>query len=377
MKKRDYLIYGLWMTGFKMNKTRTLADFSDGRKNNFDLIRFFCASLVIFSHSYPLSGSLSDPLVRLSQGFADLGSIAVRVFFTISGFLITESFLRRSDLIGFLEARFLRIFPGLIAAILFSVLLSSVFSTLSFGGFFHQHEVYSFFLHNVSLLQIESNPIKAVNASIWTLPTEVQLYLLVALTGFMGILSNKPVANLSLLTLAWVTFQSPNGASQSGPFQEILIWSFALGALFYINRESVRLSIIGACAFSLGVFLLKKQWFFGIGLQVALAYWTFIIAYHPRIRFHNFAKFGDFSYGLYVYAFPIEQALNVSEPRSQIRTFLIAYPLSLLMAFISWHLIEKNALKLKRKLSGMPLDLLYGNWSWKREIVDEMDKILK
>jgi peptidoglycan/LPS O-acetylase OafA/YrhL len=334
---------------------RYLSEVSDSRENNYDLIRFICASLVIFSHSF-LSGS-TEPLGYISKGFIDFGNLAVRVFFVISGFLVTQSFLRRRHLFSFLEARCLRIFPGLIVAVIFSIVVAASVSTLGISTFFHRREVYSFFLHNVSLIHIrftlpgvfENNPNKGVNGALWTLPTEFQMYLLVAFTGLLGILSKRPLANLGILVLALITFHSDNGYMQVGAYPEILIFSFAVGAALFLNRKEIPLSLPLAITLSIATISLKQFSCFGILFQIILAYWVFVIAYHPKLKFHHFAKYGDFSYGLYVYGWPIEQLASMSPDRTQWKTFLIAYPVSLLLAFLSWHLIEKRAITLKNR----------------------------
>lgn len=337
-----------------------VGDYSENRNNNFDLIRFVAASLVIFSHAYPLSGYGGlEPLARWAH-FTSFGTVAVRMFFSISGFLITQSFLRRDNVGKFLEARFLRIFPGLFVAICFSILVGFFASTAGWLEFFRQREVYSFFIHNITLFHIQfslpgvfdSNPFNSgINGSLWTLPTEVQLYICVALVGFFGILSRIETANLALLFFSWVTLQSNDGYFQTGSSPEILSWSFILGSLIYVNRTKIPLSVPLGMLMSIVVFLFRKQSFFDLSFPIVLSYWTFVFAYHPKIKCHNFGKYGDFSYGLYIYAFPIEQFIaSFPSLRNPLLMFAIAFPLTLFMAFLSWHIVEKKALLLKGKV---------------------------
>ena len=103
---------------------RTVDDCLIGRANNFDFIRFCAALLVIFSHSFTLSkpSYYKEPLSFISQGRMNFGEVSVAIFFIISGLLITQSFDRTKNIISFIEARILRIFPALIVVILLTVL---------------------------------------------------------------------------------------------------------------------------------------------------------------------------------------------------------------------------------------------------------------
>lgn len=91
------------------------------RENNFDFLRFFAAALVLFAHSYPLVGRRGDEPLTLLTGYEKGGSIAVGIFFVMSGYLIASSWLASSSPKSFLIKRALRIFPALIVAVLLSV----------------------------------------------------------------------------------------------------------------------------------------------------------------------------------------------------------------------------------------------------------------
>jgi len=106
------------------------------RNNNFNLLRFLAATAVIFSHSYALTGhGMEEPLLQWSAGATYFGVLGVTVFFIISGFLVSKSFVERKTVGAFAAARALRIFPALIAATLFSVLLAGALSTLPWREF--------------------------------------------------------------------------------------------------------------------------------------------------------------------------------------------------------------------------------------------------
>src|SRR5215831_13472612 len=99
-----------------------LADLAVGRANNFNLLRFFAASLVIFSHCSALAyGNNPEPVMTYFGQMETGGSLGVLIFFAISGFLVTQSFVSRAKLRYFFAARALRIYPGLVAAVIFSI----------------------------------------------------------------------------------------------------------------------------------------------------------------------------------------------------------------------------------------------------------------
>ena len=117
-----------------------------------------------------------------------------------------------------------------------------------------------------------------------------------------------------------------------------------------VARERVPLSLT---AFAVGVAIfIVNPWGLGRGLWFTLtvAYGTLVLAYHPRIQWLVYNRVGDYSYGLYVYAFPIQQALvNVKHDLDPFGLFAAAFALTLLMAMASWHGMEKPALGLKSR----------------------------
>jgi len=159
----------------------------DQRENSFDALRLILATLVVYSHSFPLTQGIQsrEPLWRATRGQLSLGTMAVDFFFIISGFLITASMLRSSSVWEFLKKRIQRIYPGFFAANLMGTFLfaqigharvipqiskrflNCVFETIRL------HE----FTYSAAFL---ANPLSGINGSIWTIPYEFWCYLLVA-----------------------------------------------------------------------------------------------------------------------------------------------------------------------------------------------------
>ena len=154
------------------------------KNNNFDLLRLFGAALVVYGHSYPLTGAAAP-------GFAanPVGTIGVKIFFVVSGYLVAQSWVRDSHLVRFAVRRGLRIFPALTVVVLVSVFfLGPVFTSLPLDEYF-PHPLTSAYLRNIVLYisyalpgVFEHNTYPAaVNGSLWSLPAEFAMYLLTPL----------------------------------------------------------------------------------------------------------------------------------------------------------------------------------------------------
>ena len=169
-----------------------LASHTNSRDNNFNLLRFLAASLVLFAHNYPLTATHGEPLF----GGLKLGHVAVDIFFITSGLLVTRSLLTRGNVAAFAWARFVRIYPALILAVLLCAFpLGLFFTTQATGEYLKDGQVLRFVVKNASLVLgsiaynlpgvFADNPYpKAVNGSLWTLPWEIRMY---ALLGIMGL----------------------------------------------------------------------------------------------------------------------------------------------------------------------------------------------
>ena len=187
----------------------TLGQLCDTRRNNFDFLRFFFASLVILTHAYSLvtpSVIEREPLGLATGNRVSFGSLAVDCFFAISGFLITQSWLRTPQMRDYFKKRALRIYPGWTVALVFCVLVVGPIlrpdHTLQLGspatfGFLSQ-----LVLHDAGQLKILPGIPGAINGSTWTIPFELMCYVMVAVLGFLG-LFRKPLLLLAF-TLALV-----------------------------------------------------------------------------------------------------------------------------------------------------------------------------
>lgn len=342
-----------------------LSTLSTGRDNNLNLIRAVAATLVLVSHAYPiaLGAGTSEPLSAKMD--RSLGSLSVYVFFVISGFLITQSFDRASSWQSFLVARILRLMPGLIVSLLIvGLLVGPLVTTLPIGAYLTDSTLVRFLLGNTSLVFMqyelpgvfEDQPYTAIVGSIWTLFYEVFCYGGVFVLGIMGLIRYPHVATAILLAVLGVIYlgdllfdRLPTRAEHI----QNLTAPFIMGMLAYFQRD--RLPLLW---WMLPVLAALPVLTFGtaayhLALCLALGYWTLWLAYVPGGAIRRFNALGDYSYGIYIYAFPIQGlAVYVMGPQSAVENILYSLPPTILLGVLSWYLVEKPAMDRKRHIVG-------------------------
>jgi peptidoglycan/LPS O-acetylase OafA/YrhL len=343
---------------------KTIADYDQGRDNNYHLIRFIAAALVIVAHSYYLSASGGKEPLRALTGYKHFGEVGVQIFFLISGFLVTKSFLSRRDVFGYLEARALRIFPALIVAVALTVLvIGPLATTVPLGEYFSDENTIQYFLNNTTLKMMESflpgvflhNPYpRVVNGSLWSLFPEVRLYLWVALFGVLGILSARRAFNHALILCLLLYVYFPGVFHVWGySLHAQVAGYFALGAFCYVNRDVVPIHGSIAVVLTAAALVLHGTAYFPRLFDLAVSYGVLFCAYSPSGWIRRFNAYGDYSYGAYIYAFPVQQLIASVLPHITALPMLAgSFVLTMPLAMCSWHFIEKPSLAAKGKLWG-------------------------
>lgn len=289
------------------------------RDNNFDLLRLIAALSVIFSHAFLLSdGSQArEPLVILTGGQAILGHVGVFMFFTISGYLVTQSFETTRPAIVFLAKRALRIFPGLIACLIVCVFfVGPLVTQLPLSAYFGRRETYLFLFHN-AVLDVYYNRLPGVdfsagniggivNGPLWSLPCEALLYLLVFALGLARALTLPVCAPLLAIGIGCIWLDTP-GTTLGGAAW--LLGFFAAGMCAYRLRGSRLIDARWALLALAGLIASVSAHAFLLAFPVCGGYLTIYLALSRRIRVLRAARFGDLSYGLYIYGWPIEQCV--------------------------------------------------------------------
>jgi peptidoglycan/LPS O-acetylase OafA/YrhL len=351
---------------FNLRLTRTVADAFATKTNNFNILRLLAAIAVLYYHSFPLASGRGthDPITSFLQKNVriGLGGLAVGGFFVISGFLVAASYKNRNSLFKFAEARILRIYPGLIAAVLFcAFIVGPLCTNLSLLEYFSSDRTWSFVTTNSKLIWnvqyrlpgvFEGNHLPGVNGSLWTLPVELWLYMWIAIIGILGILKSKTVFNSFVCLTAIVYIISPEYViilNTTGSIRNPLF--FAIGSFIYINKEFIPLNWICFLCFST-VMLIWPEGFKNTLLStVYMSYAIFFISFIPQLNAINTNRFGDLSYGIYIYAFPIQQiSVHFFKSISPLEMFAYSFPVVVLLAMFSWNVVEKPSLRLKGRL---------------------------
>lgn len=308
--------------------------------NSFDLLRLLAAVAVIFHHVAPLSGR---PVLRLFS--TDFGELGVGVFFVISGYLVTASWRRAPELWPFLKKRLLRIEPALVASLAVTVLVFGAFATsLPLADYFRAPQVWLYAARNALLYPVTyelpgvftHNPLPLqVNGSLWTLRLEFSCYLAVAALGLMGRLTPRVTAALAIAAGAVFLVLHVlrpdlrgDGVLRLADIAALNGFLFLAGAWLNLRDRPVPLW----SAALLAPLLITPAWIFGLPALVV------VVGSLRSVRLP-----ADISYGLYIYAFPLQQILAAHGRLSFAAALAVTAP----FALASWFLVEKPALRLK------------------------------
>lgn len=333
----------------------TFDDRTSGRENNFNLVRMIAAMAVLTSHAWPIAlgkGTL-EPL-QSALGIK-LGTAAVYVFFAISGFFITKSFDKGHDRKRFVAARVLRLYPRLSIALILTVLFCWYAlpqeSAADYWG-----AAIGYVLRNLSLYfttyglpgVFDELPYpRAINGSLWTLFYEVTCYAGVFLLGILGVL-RRPVliaGGVAALFALSIIREDLGLPSRVTTILELGL-PFALGSGAYLWRQHIPLStLLGTVLTSMAIVAFDTRLFSTL-FVLALSYWSLALGFFriPALLAYN--RLGDYSYGTYIYAFPIQQIVAQLGIREPLTNITFALPLTLICAVLSWHFVERPSLQL-------------------------------
>ncbi len=342
----------------------------DSRVNNFDFIRLTASVFVIFTHAFDIPGlEEKEPLRIISGNSLSFSYLGLCAFFLLSGFLITQSWLRSKSLKEYFQKRALRIFPALIGVIVCTIFLYGPFLTsLPLSVYFTHPETYAY-LKNVLIFQAqsllpgvyESVPVASINGSLWTLPYELLFYILLPFLG-RNLFQRRNLIFLGLLLLCvagyWM-LKHPEFAGLYSPkvnmFRGSLVHFGVLwvtGSLFYLFQEHIPFC---KSYFYMLVFLYAIIVYYGSYDMVQVlsppifGYLLFCVAFWPGLL-PKIGKYGDFSYGMYIYGYPIQMLLLYHFAFQNIYwsfflTLIIVFPL----AWASWWGVEYPSLMRRRK----------------------------
>ncbi|MDR3465930.1 MAG: acyltransferase [Xanthobacteraceae bacterium] len=354
-----------WLSGPTVKERM---DAHGGGGPGFDLLRIALSLLVILLHSFHTAYGVPASDFLATGWSHPIWAATLPVFFGLSGFLVCGSALRSRSLRVFLTFRALRIFPALAVEISLSALiLGPLLTTLPWQSYFTDARFLRYFGNIVGWIHFElpgvfeQNPSQGiVNRSLWTLHPELLCYVMMAGLMWFGFVYSR-----WKVTVLWLLATAVLGAYNlfTGRFEligiypgQVLVYYFLTGLVVFHWRDRIvvnpwlfALSVIGSYVLA----LIPQTTF--IALPLANVYIMLYLGMMklPRVAF---LQNGDYSYGLYLYAFPIQQAIVEFLPnaRSWLVVFCLAVPITFCVALFSWHVIEKPTLKLKRFVQNAP-----------------------
>lgn len=332
------------------------------RSNNFDFLRLLFASLVIVSHSYPLTGK-PEIIGVLTKEQLSLGSLSVDCFFIMSGYLIMTSLQRSKSPQGYMWKRLLRLYPAYIILLL----LTMLFLPVIYQGrnIFHEKTYWSYFPNSFSLYKIqynvkgifENNPYpKAINGSLWSLSYEFTMY--IALLLLFPLRKSKylscivfGVFLLSFYSAITKTYFLENKIYkiflQPNEFYQLCTYFMAGSSLVFINFKKINFLWVRCLLFLVLIASLYFEVYKYIS-PVFLPVLILLIGTSSSNYIRDIGKkIGDISYGVYIYGFIVQQTLMYYWGFGTLKLMLASIVITYILAYGSWHLIEKKMLTYK------------------------------
>jgi len=327
--------------------------------NNYDVLRLFAAVLVLVSHAFALLGR-AEPAVPLTHD--TLGFDGVLIFFAMSGILVTTSWTSDPRPLAFAAKRALRILPGLfVSCLVTAYVLGVLFTDLGIRTYLFSLGPVKYVVTNTLMLTNYSlpgvfshNPSSTVNGSLGTLPIEVKAYVLLCAVGLLIAAKSWRARSALFVAVAVAVAVSYSTGVKAVETVTILFAVFAGGALANRLQDRIGLTAPGflaALVAWLASYHVPYPVHVGI-LAVSVPYLILFLGHRGLAWARRLAAGGDVSYGLYIYAFPVEQALVALHPHLGWGALVLSsVAATYLLAFASWRLVERPSLRLKRLVS--------------------------
>lgn len=341
-----------------------LSELLKKEKNNIDIFRVVAACMVIWGHAYVISPeSGKADFISYLLPHDSSGSLAVKIFFFLSGLVVTNSLFINKDPIKFITARFFRIWPALfLTCLITAFVIGPLLSTLTVKEYFSPENNILLYVVNNSFLTTQYNlpgvfttsphPI-SVNGSLWTIPYEVYAYALLLSLFFIGALKYKL---FNVLFLAIIIIESLSNEkiiftwSPTNPEVPMLAVCFAFGSILAIYKDFVNINLHTPLALLLAYYLLR-----GNNYSCYLVYasiFLFILYASSTPTALKIKPSFDISYGIYLWGFPVQQVISqFFLTKGILFNQCFSLLVSIVLGFLSWHLCEKHFIKFGSKVS--------------------------
>lgn len=348
----------------------TMADAIRRPHDNFTLLRLALSIAVVVSHAASVgTGRHTDEPLHALTGYT-LGEHGVNGFFAVSGFLVAMSWDRRGGAVPFTVARLLRVFPGLIVAVLVTALaIGTAMTSLPPSSYLAADGTWKMVVQTLTTFKsatvlpgvFEGNPLPWPISTVWTLRYELICYAGVLIYGVCGgfRVPHLALAFVCLLTVALIVLGFADALPKGRETTLRLPLIFACGTLAWLYRDRIPVTLAGVAMVLalLPLAALLVPPLYKPMLFVGSAYVFLFVAVAPGLSHPRLEPRGDLSYGVYLYGWPVQQTLQALFPGVSGWWMLApALAITALLAALSWVLIEKPALSLKARWIGARRD---------------------
>lgn len=337
------------------------------RGPGFEMLRLVAASAVVLHHSMKIEHDIvaDDWIFQFSGGYTQLGLLAVSVFFALSGFLITPGLVKSGNVIGYLSRRFMRIMPLLVTVVVVTALVvGPIFSSLSLVEYFTSSQTWKYLQTITTFLSLQLPGVvdydggDTINGPIWTLHFEWMCYLLLAALAFVGVLRNRwlflAIYLAAVLTLTFGIGPIPGDEQRGRLFLFLFLFSyFGAGVLIQLFNDKLywsRWLMLGALVGLVASYNAGGTVFAGGPYLIAPFFTAYLVVGIGLLKFPEtpLTTGVDLSYGVYLtHSVILMMLLNLYPFTSWWVVFALCLPLSYLVAFASWKLVEAPALEHK------------------------------
>lgn len=339
-------------------------DKADGRPSGFDYLRISLSVSIIIWHTIEVCYGHPEVNKYWMGPLKPIPSFLIPSFFALSGFLIAGS-LARNDLSSFLTLRMIRIAPALACEVLISAfLIGSSLTTIALSEYFLHPMFWSYMLNMVGDIHyhlpgvFNTNPVSQVNAQLWTIPYELECYIAISALGLIG-LTRKPrlfflvVAILQVFMFTRTAFSFHDltynpGFARGAPTGDLCLLAFLAGVAAFLLRNEIPFNkpvMAGMLVLSWVTLSFPQTAYFS---AFPVAYLTVWIGLQNPKR-GRVVLGADYSYGMYLYGYPIQQALYYLGAHDWFTNLPLSLTLSCAAAYFSWNYVEEPIGK-KRKM---------------------------
>ncbi|PDT27403.1 acyltransferase [Rhizobium sp. L9] len=356
-------------------------DLAKGRPTGFDYMRLLLAFSVLWIHTARVT--YGDDLFLWETPLRPFIKSVLPMFFALSGFLVAGSLARSKTLISFLGNRFIRIYPALAVEVLLAAfILGAIYTEYDLSNYFTDAQFFAYLLNVTGHIHFNlpgvflNNPDAAmVNGQLWTVPFELECYVAIAVLFLLGVVKRRAIALVATTALivgfglARYWKHESNWASMPTTASgNLLIGAFLVGVTIYLYKDKILWDVrifIGSVAV-----ILWAYWFSSFGDFVAIPAIGYVTVFlgltSPRKL--GVLQGADYSYGVFLYGYPIQQAFVALGPWAH-NWWLNGIVCSLIVtcfAAFSWHFIERPALGLRKQVTW--LENLYLQRGSRREL---------